>query len=68
MRNGIVSWYVPEKGFGMIEDGNQGLFFLHGTELQDPNGTSFDRLEGKNVAFETIEGIRGLSATNVRVL
>ncbi len=65
---GTVSWYVPEKGFGMIEGGNEDLFFLHGTQLQDSKGVPFESLEGKKVAFETTEGVRGLSATNVRLI
>ncbi len=56
---------LTDKGFGFITaEGLQKDLFFHGNSLV---GVTFDELkEGDTLSFDTEEGPKGLSATNVK--
>jgi len=64
MATGTVKWFDNKKGFGFIEpqDGEEDIF-VHHTAIQ---GTGYKTLaEGQQVSYDTTDGPKGLSATNV---
>lgn len=64
--NGTVKWFDPGRGYGFIEREDGGDVFLHANEMADP--TAPLPQESQRVAFEVVQGQKGPSATNVRVL
>ena len=62
MPTGKIKWFVPEKGYGFIEqdEGGQDLF-VHHTET---DGSVLN--DGQAVEFEIGEGRKGPCATNVK--
>jgi len=53
---GRVKWFSEEKGYGLIESGEEGVF-VHYTEIV---GEGFRTLEeGSEVEFELVEDRRG---------
>jgi len=61
VRNGIVSFYDPSKGFGFIIDSvNQEKYFTHVSGLID------EIVENDNVSFELEKGMRGMNAVRVK--
>jgi len=61
--NGKVKWFNAEKGFGFIErDGGEDVF-VHFSAIQGDGFKTLD--EGASVAFDIVEGPRGLQAANV---
>jgi CspA family cold shock protein len=61
--NGKVKWFNAEKGFGFIErDGGEDVF-VHFSAIQGDGFKTLD--EGQGVAFDIVEGPRGLQAANV---
>ena len=67
MPNGTVKWFSDDKGFGFItpEDGGKDLF----VHFKNIAGSGFRTLpEGARVSFETEQGPKGPSATNVTTL
>ena len=64
--NGKVKWFNAEKGFGFIErDGGEDVF-VHFSAIQGDGFKTLD--EGQSVAFDIVEGPRGLQAANVTKL
>lgn len=62
-RNGRVSFFNQEKGFGFIkEDGTQQSFFVHINNLSGPVK------ENDKVSFEVGHGPKGPIAENVKLL
>jgi CspA family cold shock protein len=67
MRNtGTVKWFNDAKGFGFItsEDGSD--LFVHYTAIQANGFRSLP--EGAAVEFDTVNGPKGLQASNVTLL
>lgn len=63
MTSGVVKWFSPKKGYGFItmEDGQD--VFVHYSAI---GGVGFRSLEeGDKVAFEVMQGPKGLQASNV---
>ncbi|MEU8927968.1 cold-shock protein [Kitasatospora sp. NPDC048545] len=65
MATGTVKWFNAEKGFGFIEqDGGGPDVFAHYSNI-DAQG--FRELqEGQKVAFDVVQGQRGLQAEHIR--
>ena len=67
MAKGTVKWFNDQKGFGFITpaDGGKDLF-AHHSAIQM---SGFKTLkEGQQVEFETTNGPKGPSATNIRTV
>jgi len=63
LKSGVVKWFSPEKGFGMISsEGGEEIF----VDFSGINGDGYRTLtEGQTVRFEVVEGDRGPMAANV---
>ena len=67
MATGEVKWFNNAKGWGFVlpEDGGADIF-VHYSSIQ---GTGYKSLAaGQIISFDTIQGDRGLHATNVTLL
>ncbi len=63
MLEGRVKWFNPQKGYGFIGTDDGRDVFVHYSSIA---GDGFKTLgEGDVVAFEIVEGEKGLRATNV---
>ena len=64
MATGKVKWFNDAKGYGFIarEDGPD--VFVHHTAIMAEGFRSLS--EGQEVAFDIVEGPKGLQAANVR--
>ncbi|MBX3254873.1 MAG: cold shock domain-containing protein [Chitinophagaceae bacterium] len=60
MRTGIVTYFNTAKGFGFIEDSENGQrLFVH------QSSSAFSLQQGSKVAFEIERGPKGYTAVNV---
>jgi len=67
MATGEIKWFNNAKGWGFVlsEDGESDIF-VHYSSIQ---GTGYKSLTaGQMISFDTIQGDRGLHATNVTLL
>ncbi len=64
MAEGTVKWFSNEKGYGFIErEGGEADVFVHFSAIA---GEGYKSLaEGQRVAFEVVQGDKGLQAANV---
>jgi CspA family cold shock protein len=62
--NGKIKWYNRTRGFGFIESEKGKDIFVHRTGLDDPY---MELPDGQEVIFETKEGAKGLSASQVKL-
>ena len=66
MARGTVKWFNDKKGYGFITSENGEDVFVHFSGL---NMEGFKTLkDGQTVEYDTIEGDKGLQATNVTVV
>ena len=66
MANGTVKWFNEKKGYGFIEQDNGKDVFVHHSGI---DMTGFKTLyEGNQVTFDVIDGPKGPSAKNVRLV
>jgi CspA family cold shock protein len=63
MPNGIVKWFSDKKGYGFIEQEEEGDVFVHFSAIQMEGFKTL--AEGDHVSFEIEHGQRGPSAKNV---
>jgi CspA family cold shock protein len=62
---GTVKWFSPEKGYGFIEQQDDGEdLFVHFSEIKVDGFKTL--AEGQLVQFEVAQGPKGLQATNVQ--
>jgi cold shock CspA family protein len=62
IKTGTVTFFDDTKGFGFIKDSNtQQDIFVHVNGLLEPIK------EGNRVTFETVKGLKGPNAVNVKV-
>lgn len=66
MATGTVKWFNGEKGYGFItQDGGGPDVFVHFSAIQ---GSGYRNLEeNQKVQFETVQGPKGLQASEVVV-
>jgi cold shock CspA family protein len=63
IRKGRLTFFNETKGYGFIEDSDNGhSIFVHINEFQD------DIMKGDRVSFETEKGNRGLAAVRVKLI
>jgi CspA family cold shock protein len=63
MPNGIVKWFSDKKGYGFIEQGEEGDIFVHFSAIQMEGFKTL--AEGDRVTFDIEHGERGPAAKNV---
>ena len=63
MKTGTVKWFNDAKGFGFITQEGGPDVFVHHTAIAAEGFRSLN--EGDKVQFETVQGPKGLQATNV---
>ncbi len=64
MARGKVKWFNEGKGFGFIEQEDDGKdVFVHFSAIQDEGFKTLR--EGQEVSFDIVEGPKGPQATNV---
>jgi CspA family cold shock protein len=62
VNKGTVKFFNEARGFGFIKSENGQEVFVHVT------GLSEDIRENDQVTFDTEQGVRGISAINVRIV
>ena len=63
MANGIVKWFSDKKGYGFIEQEEEGDVFVHFSAIQMDGFKTLS--EGDQVTFDIEHGQRGPAAKNV---
>ncbi|MGP3959637.1 cold-shock protein [Nonomuraea sp. 3N208] len=65
MATGTVKWFNAEKGFGFIaqDDGSADVFAHYSNIVA--NGGYRELQEGQKVAFDVVQGQKGLQAENI---
>lgn len=63
MPNGIVKWFSDKKGYGFIEQEEEGDVFVHFSAIQMEGFKTL--AEGDHVTFDVERGQRGPAAKNV---
>ncbi len=63
MPNGIVKWFSDKKGYGFIEQEEEGDVFVHFSAIQMDGFKTL--AEGDHVTFDIERGQRGPAAKNV---
>ncbi|MCT4507884.1 MAG: cold-shock protein [Tepidibacter sp.] len=64
MKNGVVKWFNPEKGYGFITLDEGEDIFVHISAVKE-NGPRKDLEEGQDVSLDIVKGPKGLQASNV---
>ena len=63
MKQGTVSWFNAEKGFGFISVEGEDDVFVHFSAI---NADGYKTLEeGQKVEFDVVDGAKGPQAANV---
>lgn len=66
MTQGTIKWYSENKGYGFIEQDNDGPdLFVHHSAIETPEKKPLK--EGDRITFEIEEGRKGPAAINVTI-
>lgn len=66
MAEGTVKWFNSSKGYGFIAKDDGTDVFVHYSAIQSEGYKSLD--EGARVEFDVVDGQKGPSAENVKVV
>jgi cold shock protein len=66
MAEGTVKWFNSSKGYGFIAKDDGTDVFVHYSSIQSEGYRSLE--EGARVEFDVVDGQKGPSAENVKVL
>jgi CspA family cold shock protein len=66
MEQGTVKWYNEKKGYGFIENDNNGDVFMHSSNIKDHG--FFVLQKSDRVTFDIKETPQGKQAINVRIV
>ena len=66
MEQGTVKWYNEKKGYGFIENDNDGDVFMHSSNIKDHG--FFVLQKSDRVTFDIKETPQGKQAINVRIV
>jgi CspA family cold shock protein len=66
MEQGTVKWYNEKKGYGFIEQDNDGEVFMHSSNIKDHG--FFVLQKSDRVTFDIKDTPQGKQAVNVRIL
>lgn len=64
MQEGKVKWFNAAKGYGFIDGGEGADIFVHYSVIQKDGYRTLN--EGEVVAYEVVQGPKGLQAVNVQ--
>ncbi|MBP2100039.1 cold-shock protein [Enterococcus rivorum] len=64
MQKGFVKWFDRKKGYGFIVYNEDEEVFVHFTAIEEEGYKTLE--ENQAVAFEIMEGTRGLQAAHVK--
>ena len=63
-RQGVVTWFSEEKGFGFVQADDGTEAYVHFTEIERDGFATLH--EGERVSFEVVDEDRGPKALSVR--
>lgn len=63
MAQGVVKWFNSQKGYGFITQDDGQDVFVHYSAIAGEGFRTLD--QGQRVAFDVIQGPKGLQAANV---
>jgi CspA family cold shock protein len=63
MQTGKVKWFSDAKGYGFIEVDGKRDIFVHYSAIQKEGFKTL--MEGQEVEFEIVDGVKGPQAANV---
>ncbi len=63
-QSGVVKWFNNSKGYGFLTDENGADVFVHFSAIESDGYKTLK--QGDSVVFDSVEGQKGLQATNVK--
>ncbi len=63
-QSGVVKWFNNSKGYGFLTDESGADVFVHFSAIESEGYKTLK--QGDSVVFDSVEGQKGLQATNVK--
>ncbi len=63
-QSGVVKWFNNSKGYGFLTDEKGADVFVHFSVIESDGYKTLK--QGDSVVFDSVEGEKGLQATNVK--
>lgn len=63
-QSGVVKWFNNSKGYGFLTDEKGADVFVHFSAIESDGYKTLK--QGDSVMFDSVEGEKGLQATNVK--